>query len=136
MVKQGSNCDDRTNDRESQKIYPLFLGRCQFPFYFFNQKTCQFILLNPEESSPVDTFLYFSFFISDKNSLFFVYNTLRLLYIIICSKIGQFGKGLDFKSLLKRVIRFIHRFLTEAVEKPRKDNFLPIFAPIRRHWSG
>jgi hypothetical protein len=61
---------------------------------------------------------------------------LKLLYIIICSKIGQFGKGLDFKSLLKRVIRFIHRLLTEAVEKTRKDDFLPIFTPISGLWSG
>ncbi len=36
--------------------------------------------------------------------------------IIICPKNGQFEKELDFKSLLGRLICFMHRFSTKAVE--------------------
>jgi hypothetical protein len=61
---------------------------------------------------------------------------LKLLYNIICSKIEQIGKGLDFKSLLQRFICFIHRFLTEAMEKIREEGLPPIFAPIDRLYRG
>jgi hypothetical protein len=42
---------------------------------------------------------------------------LKLFIIFICSKMGQIGKELEFKSLLWKFICFVHRFSTKAVEK-------------------
>jgi hypothetical protein len=124
-------------ERESPKdLLIIFWVAVHSPFIFSIKKHA-----NSSSSIQKNLLLWILSFVlaflsRRKIALFFIYNILKLLFIVICSKIGQFGKGLDFKSLLKRVIRFIHRFLTEAVEKTRKDDFLPIFAPISRHCSG
>jgi len=106
--------------RESQKVYSSLFGRSELPFIFL-QKTCQFIPFDPEKYFPVDSFLFLDFLFKINPPLFFIYNILKLLCNIICSKIEQIGKGLDFKSLLQRFICFIHRFLTGAVEKIREE---------------
>jgi hypothetical protein len=42
----------------------------------------------------VDSFLFAAFLFNIKKLPFFIYNILKLLYNIICSKIEQIGKGL------------------------------------------
>jgi len=42
---------------------------------------------------------------------------MKSLRIIVCTKNGQVEKELDFKTLLAKLIRFIHNLSTETVEK-------------------
>jgi len=64
-----------------------------------HQKACQFRFLDPEKFS---LYGYISpmqiFYLITKNPLF-IYNILKLLYIILYSIMEQIGEGLDFKSL-------------------------------------